>query len=166
MPEYKPVPRLTERQAARFLDMIDKRLPHECWEWTGWCNSQGYGLVSIFNSNFMAHRLAYAVEHGPLSSHSLVCHSCDNPTCCNPAHLWLGTHADNAQDSARKGRRTHLVGDTSPRHTLTEKQVKEIKHSLIQPYTGIGKTLAKRKCSAVALALPVCLSDWLGFHDG
>jgi hypothetical protein len=70
-----------------------------CWEWTGYLK-KGYGWTGAG----LAHRKAYALAFGAIPAGMLVCHRCDNPRCCNPAHLWLGTNGDNIRDMARKGR--------------------------------------------------------------
>jgi hypothetical protein len=70
-----------------------------CRPWMGSRNRKGYGHVNLY-----MHRLAWELVNGPVPSSLLVLHRCDNPPCCNPDHLFLGTHADNAADRTRKGR--------------------------------------------------------------
>ncbi len=77
-----------------------------CWLWTAHTVHFGYGEVSVAGVNWRAHRYAYKLAHGRLPRRMFVCHSCDNPPCCNPAHLFLGTQQDNLDDCARKGRTT------------------------------------------------------------
>jgi hypothetical protein len=80
--------------------------PDECWPWQGAKSDQGYGRVSGFGlRNVGAHRIAFGLTHGwDAISAVFVLHRCDNPPCCNPAHLFAGTAQDNALDMVAKGR--------------------------------------------------------------
>ncbi len=77
----------------------------DCWEWTAALNNIGYGMFR-WTSNKMrtAHRVSYELFNGPIPIGLAVCHSCDNPKCVNPAHLWAGTLKQNAEDMVAKGR--------------------------------------------------------------
>src|SRR5882757_8673030 len=90
------------------VDRIYRRIDwsdHDaCWEWPGAHNFKGYGLISVQNRHVCTHRLMYWVERGPIPSGMLVLHKCDNSKCCNPAHLFLGTHKENTQDMIKKRR--------------------------------------------------------------
>src|SRR5579864_1033523 len=78
--------------------------PNMCWVWTASCYRNGYGQVSHNYQKLLAHRVAYELARGPIPENLLVLHRCDNRPCCNPAHLWLGTHRDNLVDMHNKGR--------------------------------------------------------------
>jgi hypothetical protein len=92
---------------ARFLPKIAVAGPDECWEWTGARHPFGHGRLRAGGRNepmFIAHRLAYIYWVGPIPDGLQVRHTCDNPPCVNPAHLLLGTQADNTLDMVRRRR--------------------------------------------------------------
>lgn len=75
-----------------------------CWEWLGPRNKAGYGSLQWLNESTNSHRVAYKLANGEIPAGLYVRHKCDNPPCCNPTHLFLGTCSDNAQDMVAKGR--------------------------------------------------------------
>lgn len=98
-----------EKAIARFWSRVDQRGPDECWEWLGYRNPDGYGHLTlrIITESAYAHQLAFELANG-YKSQLWVLHSCDNPPCCNPAHLREGTPKDNMRDSIERGRAAHL----------------------------------------------------------
>lgn len=88
--------------ADRFWARVDTR--GVCWPWTGSRSLGGYGRVLWEGKYWQASRLAYVLTHGAIADDLYICHTCDNPICCNPAHLWAGTPSENTRDSVRKGR--------------------------------------------------------------
>lgn len=103
-----------------------------CWEWTRSCGSHGYGQFSRNKENILAHRASWEIEFGDITPNMEVCHSCDNPVCCNPNHLFLGTHKENMRDMIDKGRGDHLrnnntKGERHGMHKLSLEQVECIR---------------------------------------
>lgn len=88
-----------------FWSKVDKAAPTECWMWRGSRNAKGYGRCRRDGRFISAPRVAWALGNGrSFPADLLACHSCDNPGCVNPAHIWPGTAAENTQDAIAKGR--------------------------------------------------------------
>ncbi len=96
-----------------------------CLEWRGYCNPYGYGEIRIGGKLYKTHRYAFELAHGPIPEGLVICHRCDNPPCCNPEHLFLGTHADNHADCIQKGRARYnpLRGEESTSAILAAENV-------------------------------------------
>lgn len=96
---------LTDHQQNAFWSKVDiKTTTKDCWNWTGAKKPSGYGNVRINKKYYSSHRVAFELSTGPIPEEMLVCHICDNPSCCNPAHLMLGTIKSNSMDMLIKNR--------------------------------------------------------------
>jgi hypothetical protein len=138
--------------AEQFWSRVATGKPDECWEWTGYRNPTGYGQMAWMGRLRLTHRIAMSLTDGDWNNKLLVCHGCDNPPCCNPAHLWRGTHRQNQHDKIAKGRAkyTPMRGEMSHRAKLTAAQVFEIRESKEAPAILAAKYgIAKSYVSAL-----------------
>ena len=93
--------------AQRFWSKVDRRAPDECWPWLASRSPKGYGRICVNGYPRQAHRVAWELTYGPVPPGKFICHHCDSPSCCNPAHGWPGTHQDNVKDMIEKRRQHH-----------------------------------------------------------
>jgi hypothetical protein len=91
----------------RFWAKVDKS--NDCWIWTGLRSPKGYGVFWLHGRRWRTHRITYQFLVAPIPDGMDVCHECDNPPCCNPDHLFIGTRAENILDCVQKGR--HVRGE-------------------------------------------------------
>jgi hypothetical protein len=90
-------------------------------------NTEGYGVMKVKERNCLVHRVAYKLTKGPFPVHNLICHSCDNPPCFNPVHLFVGTPKMNTQDMISKGRARYTRGQDRPGAKLSNRQAVEMR---------------------------------------
>lgn len=151
----------TEELKERFLAKVPVGGKSECWVWAGakpyhslgpWCN---YGRLNYKGTVYFAHRLMYNLLHGQIPDDKQVLHSCDNPPCCNPRHLRLGTQTENMLDMHRRGRHNppnRARGERSGAAKLTAAKVSDIRRRY-----DLGET-----CACVAKDYGICFqSVWM-----
>lgn len=120
----------------RFWSKVDKT--GDCWLWLGSKIKDGYGRFGLKSHKLaLAHRVVWELTYGPIPKNMEVCHTCDNPPCVNPAHLFLAVHRTNMQDMVFKSRQSK--GQHRPNHKLTDIKVREIRQS----------SLSERKLAAI-----------------
>jgi transposase len=128
------------------VKLVAGPLCDDCWEWQGLKGKKGYGGLKIYDAlrvckrrTVLVHRISYELFIGPIPEGLGVLHKCDNPPCCNPNHLFIGTNADNRADCVAKDR--HSKGEQHTKAKLTEQHVIEIKALLIDgmPQRKIAK---------------------------
>lgn len=128
-------------ESERYWKRVDRRAPEECWPWIGTRYPNGYGLFhrgGRDGHNVAAHRLSYELTYGPIKEKMKICHRCDNPSCCNPNHLFKGSQGDNISDAISKGRKlgTSQGGSCGGQFKFTEAEKGTI-HKMLKLGTSI-----------------------------
>lgn len=137
---------------ARFWAKVQMTL--SCWEWSGSRDALGYGMFKHKGKTRRAHRISWESRYGKVPDGLLVLHHCDNPSCVNPAHLFLGTNADNNRDMVSKGR-ARYPGRPGVGFKLSEVEVEQIRsrvrdgesQSAVAKHFGVNQSLVSRICS-------------------
>ncbi len=127
-PSYK---RFNSIWDAGFSEYFWKRVsvsePGECWHWKASRNRDGYGQIRVNNRYHVASRVAYEIANGTPLNGKLALHKCDNPPCCNPAHLYAGTSSENVNDMISRGRVKPLKGERNHFAKMTAEQVEHVR---------------------------------------
>jgi hypothetical protein len=133
--------KLTPKQECNFWKKVDKNGPTmpnmdtPCWIWIAYKTKHGYGMFSCCNGKMItSHRVSWVISNGQIDNDdsyhgTCVCHQCDNPACCNPKHLFLGTQGDNARDRENKNRGNHAKGDSNGSRKYPERLMRGDSHS-------------------------------------
>jgi hypothetical protein len=121
------VMRKTREVGERFWEKVDKGEKDECWEWNAHRYPTGYGSFYFRGKPTQAHRVAYMLSVGDIPANHYICHTCDNPACCNPDHLFLGTPSDNYWDMVDKNRINQANGVRIGTAKLDEDKVRKVR---------------------------------------
>lgn len=139
-----------------FWSKVDIKCIDECWEWKGPKDKNGYGSAQLYQGERLKpHRIAFIISGGSFTEEKkFTCHSCDNPACCNPAHLWCGSPADNARDRENKGRGADWRGENGSGAILTNEKVFEIRRlcqekKLVQREIGVMYGITQSHVSSI-----------------
>jgi len=130
------------RAQRRFWSKIDIRSENECWNWMAFTNSYGYGRFGWWpvGTVINAQRAAFMLTYGrAIKPGMFICHTCDNPACCNPKHLYEGTNVNNQADTIKRNR--HVFGSDEPHAKLNDDDVRAIRasHPQGRSYYSLGK---------------------------
>lgn len=162
---------INQSDIEKFWSRVDKKSESECWAWKMSCNSRGYGKFQVGRKTISAHRFSIVASGNEIPDGMFSCHKCDNPPCCNPNHLFIGSSADNQRDMADKGRsckgernpsKTHpelFRGENNYGHKLTDEIVSRLRES---PPIGanMNSEALKYSVSASALRGAIVGSTW------
>lgn len=142
-----PRPRTFDETAARFHTLVAKSESDDCWLWTGRVNRQGYGRTTVQGKKWLAHRFAYVLATREEIAGVCILHSCDNPPCCNPAHLSRGDRSENARQRTERG------------HSYTKPSLdEETARRILDEFTGRrGEQVALAKKYGTTLMVVHCL---------
>ena len=130
----------------RLLSGYDQCPETGCWVWTGYLYANGYGGIKAFGKMVLAHRLSYELHKGPIPEGREILHSCDNKACINPAHLSVGTHAQNMADAADRG--LMRSGEKHPMYGVKNPRPKQANRVVV-----LGKEYESQKAAERALGL-------------
>lgn len=147
----------------RFWSCVDKKSKHDCWEWTGRKNDNGYGLIYINTKEIRTHRYSWQLHNGEIPEGLFVLHNCFNPSCINPHHLRLGTNKDNCNDWDRTGDRCYnaIVPDCVVRDVVRRYHESKKRYSYYDPRRKTCQKLADELTAFGWPTAKVTVESWV-----
>ena len=144
--------------AERFWSKVDVKQRLKCWEWKGAKDQNGYGQLLIDRKSYRAPRVAFWLRNGswPINA----CHTCDNPNCCNPDHIFNGSDHDNMRDMVNKGRNKTKMGEEHPASRLTAEKVLAIRSDYSLGNHSLKALADKYGCGASTIQRVVSRTSW------
>jgi hypothetical protein len=119
---------ISDKDKRRFWNKVDIKETNDCWNWkASFRNKEKYGSFSIDKTNYQAHRISWIISFGDIPDGLIVCHKCDNKSCCNPNHLFIGTVSDNNCDKFNKCREYVRRGTDHTNSKISEDSLKAIR---------------------------------------
>lgn len=118
--------RTWEQLVTVFWKRVNKNTDTDCWEWTGALNKWGYGHIKWFGLYIGAHQLSFMIHDGEIPDGMKICHTCDNPKCVHPRHLYCGTDQDNVNDRVARKRSAVLRGERNGNARFTDEEAERI----------------------------------------
>lgn len=150
-----------------FLSKI-QILPNGCWFWLSYRDPNGYARIGIDGTQYLAHRVSlYLFRNFDLGSELFACHHCDNPSCVNPDHLFIGTQKDNISDCVQKGRLNHRPSPKGVKNhnaKLNDDDIRWIKKHYHNPYNQYELARLK-KCSQSTIQRILAKQTWRHVED-
>jgi hypothetical protein len=127
---------------------VDKKSNDECWPWLGQITEKGYGRVRFQGGRYYAHRVIFWLEFPneinlaapkvDRDTQGFLLHKCDNPICCNPSHLFVGSQLDNIRDRDSKNRHADFSGEKNPNSKFSKEQVQQMKQEKENGKTAVA----------------------------
>lgn len=150
---------IKRKDVVRFWSKVKLADSDECWEWqAGLAKTNGYGWFYCDGKNGHAHRFSWQIKHGKIPVNRLVCHTCNNPACVNPGHLYLGTPGQNMQDKVKAGRQTK--GSEVNTAKLCSSDVIEIRKCFSSGKTSVSDLAERYGMSTVGVRAAINGKSW------
>lgn len=148
-------------EITRFWFYVDTGNENECWEWERSKDGGGYGVFTTHKyGREKSHRISYLECVGEIPEGLMVLHTCDNPSCCNPKHLFLGTNQENMDDKVKKNRQSRLFGGDNGRCQMSEKNIMSMRKDYRSGNFSYSDLVYKYKISQTQVARIIKRESW------